>query len=79
MTGSFILRRHICHDGTPGAERYYEGGTLQRNVIKRLLMNGNSDSAPDEGGEGRDISGGMVYGYDRYGLLGDVDTGFFKD
>ena len=31
------------------------------------------------GGEGRDISGGMVYGYDRYGLLGDVDTGFFKD
>lgn len=64
--------------GMSGAERYYEAGTLHVKIIDRMLMNGSVDKSTGNE-KGRDITSGMVYGYDRQGVLGDVDTGFFKD
>lgn len=54
-------------------------GTLQRDLIARMLMNGSSDDSQAPESKGRDITGGMIYGYDRHGTLGEVDASFFKD
>ena len=63
-----------CTTGTSGAERYYPSGTLQCDIISRMLMNG----ASEEGASGADITCGPVRGYDVDGELGLVGTGFFS-
>ncbi len=62
--------------GSSGA-RYYPSGTFHRDIIRRMLMNGNVERNTAEREPGFDITCGSVYGYDRNGELGDVNTGFF--
>lgn len=72
MTGTmvvFVLR--VC------LVRYYATGTTQDALIGRMLMNGNVEMNTAEREPGFDITCGSVYGYDRNGELGDVNTGFF--
>ena len=66
---------HWDGDAGAGSARYYTPGLLQSALIRRMLMNGLSDSE----GCGLDITYGSVFGYDKEGAKESVATGMFYD
>ena len=64
-----------CFGSGEGRPRYYESGTLQRDVIRLMLMDGEKvDSA-----KGTDITYGDVWGFDVQERENHQDTGFFTN
>ena len=59
--------------GSAGA-RYYPSGTLQRNIVRSMLMDGMKDNAS----YGVDITYGAVFGLDGQGQESDCATGYFN-
>lgn len=59
-----------------GCERYYASGTMQFEIIGRMLMDGCKLGAS---AMGADITRGSVHGFDVNGVEGDVETGYFQN
>ena len=64
-----------CDGSGENGCRYYPVGTLQRDIVYRLLMNGCQDDI----NEGLDITYGAVYGYGYDDLPECQNTGFFDN
>lgn len=63
-----------CNGSGSSGTRYYPSGTVHRDLIRQMLMNGRKADAS----KGTDITYGAIYGYDEQGDLGVQDTGFFN-
>ena len=64
-----------CSGGGEGRSRYYEGGTLQRDVIRLMLMDGEKADLS----KGSDITYGGIWGFDIKDEQNHQDAGFFTN
>ena len=63
-----------CSGSGRAGARYYPSGTLQRDIVRSMLMDGMKDNTS----YGVDITYGDVFGLDGQGQEGDCATGYFN-